>query len=273
MTGPAATVGKRCIRTMWASVGLALLGVLLTGCPEPTAKPPVEPPPPPPVSPTARHSQTFEYFPYHVRRGDTLSSLGRRFKVAWQELADSNYITKPDELAVGQLLIIPKEPGVKVPPLEAPQQAPPSTRSALRRSLRPAQLYHGKSSSRFWWPTAGRLIRAYGSPVRGLPGTGIAIAAPAGTEVYAVASGTVIMCVGTDRRGLSAWGRVVAVAHDGGYVSWYAHLDTVLVRRGQRVRKGHAIGTVGASGAAPEPQLAFRLYHNDRPVDPESVLP
>jgi murein DD-endopeptidase MepM/ murein hydrolase activator NlpD len=116
-------------------------------------------------------------------------------------------------------------------------------------------------------------VRAYGRPVRGLADPGIAIKAPAGTEVCAVAAGRIIAVVGADGEGVSAWGRSIAVSHSDGYVSWYGHLNAVLVRKGQKVSKGQAIATVGASGAASEPQLAFRLYHNDRPVDPMGRLP
>jgi murein DD-endopeptidase MepM/ murein hydrolase activator NlpD len=240
--------------------------------PEP-APPAVSPPESPKPAAPPREPETFEYFPYHVKAGDTLYALGKRFGVSWQEVADINGITKVNEMPVGRLLIIPRAPGVEVPPLEPPQRAPGRSWSARRRALRPRDLHRGKSSSRFWWPTAGRVVRAYGRPVRGLADPGIAIRAPGGTEVYAVADGTVIAVVGADGDGVSAWGKALAVVHSGGYVSWYGHLDTILVRKGQRVRKGHAIATVGASGAAPEPQLAFRLYRNDRPIDPMEQLP
>jgi murein DD-endopeptidase MepM/ murein hydrolase activator NlpD len=244
--------------------------VCLTGCPAP--EPPPSPEPlqlaPPPAAP-----DSFEYFPYHVRSGDTLYSLGKRFHVSWEEVEEINGITKPDEMQVGRLLIIPRTPGVEVPPLDVPQKAPARSWGARRRTVRPQDLHRGKSSSRFWWPTAGRVVQGYGRPVRGLADPGIAISAPGGTEVCAVADGTVIAAVGADGNGVSAWGRVLAVSHSGGYVSWYGHLDTMLVRKGQKVRKGQAIGTVGVSGAAPEAQLAFRLYHNDRPIDPMGELP
>jgi murein DD-endopeptidase MepM/ murein hydrolase activator NlpD len=188
-------------------------------------------------------------------------------------VAEINGITDATDMPVGRLLIIPRMPGVEVPELEPPQGRPSRPSGARRRSVRPESLHRGHSSSRFWWPTAGRVLRSYGSPVRGLPDAGIAIGAPAGTEVCAVADGTVISIVGADGQGVSAWGRVVAISHDRGYVSWYGHLDKVLVRKGQSVRKGYAIGTVGASGAAASPQLAFRLYRSDRPIDPMDELP
>jgi murein DD-endopeptidase MepM/ murein hydrolase activator NlpD len=134
-------------------------------------------------------------------------------------------------------------------------------------------LHRGRPSRRFWWPTAGNLLRSYGAVLRGLPDPGIAIGAPAGTEVYTVDSGTVITCVSAGGSAGSAWGNVLAVAHPGDWVSWYAHLDRMLVGEGDRVRKGGPIGTVGCTGAADRPQLGFRLFHDNRPVDPAEHLP
>jgi lipoprotein NlpD len=248
-----------------------LLAAGMTACTEPEPQGPAPLPPAPPAPP--KEPTGFEYFPYHVKQGDTLYSLGKRFHIPWEEVAEINGITKVDEMPVGRLLIIPRAPGVEVPALERPAEAPARTYGSGRRAVRPRDLHHGKSSARFWWPTAGRVARAFGRPVRGLPDPGIAISAPGGTEVCAVADGTVIAVVGADGRGVSAWGRVLAVSHSGGYVSWYGHLDKVLVRKGQKVRKGEAIGTAGARGAAPEPLLAFRLYYNDRPIDPVAKLP
>ncbi|MFO7957263.1 MAG: LysM peptidoglycan-binding domain-containing M23 family metallopeptidase [Candidatus Brocadiia bacterium] len=203
---------------------------------------------------------------YHVRPNDTLSSLGRRFNVPWQEIAEENEIVDPTQLRVGQVLFIPRLPGMRIPEEPSPQTpAGPPERRAVPRSA----LHRGSPSARFWWPTDGSVVRRYGDPLRGLPDPGIAIAAPAGTEVYAATSGTVVTCV----RGGSAWGNVVAVAHSEDWVSWYAHLGRVLVGEGDRVGQGDVLGTVGATGAVARPRLAFRLFRNERPVDPEQHLP
>ena len=116
-------------------------------------------------------------------------------------------------------------------------------------------------------------VSADGEYLGGAIAPGIGIAAPMGTEVYAVADGTVLTCLPADRRAEPAWGSVVAIAHRDHVVSWYAQLDRVLVRSGARVSKAQAIGTVGASGAVRRPELAFRLYRNERPVDPLKLLP
>jgi murein DD-endopeptidase MepM/ murein hydrolase activator NlpD len=109
--------------------------------------------------------------------------------------------------------------------------------------------------------------------LRGFKEPGIAIAAPAGTEVCAVAAGRVITLVGGDKARRSAWGNVVAVFHPDGMVSWYGHLGDIEVAKGDSVEKGQPIATVGSSGAVQEPELAFRLFKAERLVDPEDYLP
>ena len=64
------------------------------------------------------------------------------------------------------------------------------------------------------------LTRRYGATVRQLPEPGIAIAAPTGTQVCAVAAGTVIARVSEGHSREAAWGNVVAVEHAGGIVSF-----------------------------------------------------
>ncbi len=75
---------------------------------------------------------------------------------------------------------------------------------------------------------------------------GIDIGAPKGTPVKAVSSGTVEWAYSSLGPGFSGYGRVIVIRQgDDGPWFLYAHLDTVLVRPGQRVRKGQKIGTVG----------------------------
>jgi murein DD-endopeptidase MepM/ murein hydrolase activator NlpD len=249
-----------------AIIGLACLLACLPACGSP---PPAAPEPARPQ--VSKETPVPEYFLYYMQKGDTLYSLGQRFHVPWDEIARADGSRRPDGLPVGTLLMVPRVPGVEVPELQQPAAAPERA-SAARVDLRPEDLQKRKPSSAYWWPTRGRVVRRYGETLRGLPEHGIGIAAPAGTEVCAVAAGTVIACVHAVPARPSAWGNVVAVSHAGGDVSWYANLGEIDVEKGARVSKGEPIGTVGSSGAAEE-ELAFRLYRNDHQVDPEDYLP
>ena len=89
-----------------------------------------------------------------------------------------------------------------------------------------------------------------------------------GEPAHAVATGTVL----TAGDG-GAYGRFVHLGHRHDLSSFYAHLERVLVRSGDRVRRGQVIGLVGSSGNATGPHLHFELRWRGRWVDPLAVLP
>lgn len=84
-----------------------------------------------------------------------------------------------------------------------------------------------------------------------------------GTPVYATADGTVVSSGSTKKSG-----NTVEIAHDGGYVSVYAHLESRAVRLGQSVKAGDQIGTVGMSGRSFAPHLHYELRLDGRTLDP-----
>jgi murein DD-endopeptidase MepM/ murein hydrolase activator NlpD len=98
------------------------------------------------------------------------------------------------------------------------------------------------------------------------PHLGVDFAAPLGTPVHAVASGTVVQAgYGTGS------GRIVVIRHDHrGLETSYMHLSRFAagIARGARVRQGQVIGNVGASGWATGPHLDYRVRMNGQPVNP-----
>ncbi len=104
---------------------------------------------------------------------------------------------------------------------------------------------------------------------------GIELAAPAGTPVTAAAGGRVVFSGKVPASAGAVWrtfGTVAVVAHDAGTRTVYGHLGTVRARRGQAVRRGDVIGTVGLNRFSPTPQLFYSVWKSDgrtfRPVDP-----
>ncbi|MBI3324610.1 MAG: M23 family metallopeptidase [Candidatus Omnitrophica bacterium] len=96
---------------------------------------------------------------------------------------------------------------------------------------------------------------------------GIDIVAPVGSPVFAIRSGQVI-ATGL-HRGL---GRYVELEHRDEVHSLYAHLDTIGVAVGERIRQGQAIGTVGKTGNAHspliQPHLHLEISRAGQPLDP-----
>lgn len=88
----------------------------------------------------------------------------------------------------------------------------------------------------------------------------IDIAAKRGTEIYASNSG-IVSFASTN----GAYGKMVAIEHDYGYETWYAHMSVIVAEKGDHVEKGDLIGYVGMTGSASGNHLHFELrYHDDR---------
>ena len=100
---------------------------------------------------------------------------------------------------------------------------------------------------------------------------GVDIAAEIGTQVLAACSGTVTSVVSDDLMGTS-----VTIAHDGGYETIYANLQSVpTVGEGQYVSAGEVIGAVGATSLAEfasAPHLHFAVTKDGLPCDPAEFL-
>ena len=93
---------------------------------------------------------------------------------------------------------------------------------------------------------------------------GLDMIASDGTPVYAAADG-VVKDVVKSRKGL---GNVVTVDHGNGYVTRYAHLADIEVRKGRRVRRGARIGYVGMSGNSFAPHLHYEVRKDTLILDP-----
>ena len=93
---------------------------------------------------------------------------------------------------------------------------------------------------------------------------GLDLIAPAGDPVHAVADGYVKEVV-KSRKGL---GNVVTLDHENGYMTRYAHLADIEVRKGRKVKKGAKIGYVGVSGNSFAPHLHYEVIRDTTVLDP-----
>ena len=93
---------------------------------------------------------------------------------------------------------------------------------------------------------------------------GVDWAGPIGTKIYASADGIVTL-VKTSRKG---YGNEVVIDHGFGYTTRYAHLHSIAVENGQKVKRGENIGTLGNSGRSTGPHLHYEVRLNKKPLDP-----
>jgi murein DD-endopeptidase MepM/ murein hydrolase activator NlpD len=113
----------------------------------------------------------------------------------------------------------------------------------------------------FRWPAHGRVIAGFGAKGGN---EGINIAVPEGTPVKA-AEGGIVAYAGSELKG---YGNLVLVRHDNGWVSAYANNGEILVKRGEKVKRGQSIAKSGQTGNVSSPQLHFELRKGATPVDP-----
>lgn len=119
------------------------------------------------------------------------------------------------------------------------------------------------------WPVHGDVVKKFGEKGQGVAYTGINIAVPVGTPVLASEAGTVLYA----NSGLRMYGNMVLIRHTNGIVAAYAHNSHLLVRKGEKVKKGQVIAVSGQSGNAASPQLHYELRRNSVALDPLNVLP
>ncbi len=96
---------------------------------------------------------------------------------------------------------------------------------------------------------------------------GIDIAAPEGTEIFAIRKGKVIFS--GEREG---YGNIVIIDHGDGLESRYAHNKVNLVSEGDIVEENTIIAKVGSTGTSTGPHLHFEIRYNGEPTNPMNFL-
>jgi len=121
-------------------------------------------------------------------------------------------------------------------------------------------------------PVIAKITSKFGKRIAPKPGastyhSGVDLATPLGTDILCPADGVVGM-VGND----SLNGNYLKVVHDNGYITGYAHLNKVLVKKGDKVYQNDLLAETGKSGMATGPCLHFTLRQgknmNSPTIDP-----
>ena len=200
-----------------------------------------------------------------VAPGDTLYSLSRRYSVPVNDLAVMNNLAAPFTLSVGQKL---KVPNLDSAPIRSTTTVAKPKEKISSDPTKKLPTISARSSSKFSWPVQGKILSHYGAKGDGLFNDGINISAARGTAVKAAENG-VVAYAGNEVKGM---GNLIIVQHSGGWMTVYAHLDTMTVRRGAKVSVGQKIGTVGRTGKVDEPQLHFEIRKGTKAYNPSTYL-
>jgi murein DD-endopeptidase MepM/ murein hydrolase activator NlpD len=98
---------------------------------------------------------------------------------------------------------------------------------------------------------------------------GVDLKASTGTSVYAAQSGRVIYA----GKKINGYGKLVVIRHEKGIATVYAHNSKILVKHGDRVKKGQKVAISGKSGRVSGPHLHFEIRKGVSAVDPLRVMP
>ena len=210
-----------------------------------------------------------------VRSGETLTRIAVRYGVSRKALIDANRLARPEQLRVGQRIVVPSaqmaanEKPVRLIDAVLANGDVLLVRAGPRRV--PTRFYMAEpgleNNIEFAWPVEGQVVSPFGRRRLGWH-AGMDIKAEIGAPILAAAPGTVISS-GQER----AYGRVIRVEHECGFVTVYAHNLENLVEVGDRVSTGTIIGTVGRSGRATGPHLHFEIRHDAMVYNPIHLLP
>lgn len=253
------------------------------------------------LSQDARSSEGLElcYFTYRVQKGDMIGFIADKFNVTQDTIISVNNIHQSRLIQIGQILKIPSMPGIvytvkkngetansiaekfevsveklaRVNHLQENQNlvagqtlfAPDALLDWVTRQEINGDLFHKPVRSRYY------LSSYYGwrsSPFSGKRSyhSGVDMACPQGTPVYAALGGTVTS-VGYN----NVYGNYIIVTHHSGYKSLYGHLSKQLVTRGKWVDTNSRIGLVGSTGLSTGPHLHFTVYKFGKTVNPAGL--
>ncbi len=227
-----------------------------------------------------------------VKSGETLYGISRGAGLKPQDVMRYNNIAPGQVIRVGQRLKIPGKsqslamakpaPESSVPvPKRAPAvsakrkqlamaKAPPAVKSKAKRPVKITSLQNPpeRSYGKFRWPVKGRIISEFGRKPNGERNEGINFSVPMGASVRAAENG-VVAYAGNELKG---YGNLILIRHSGDWVTAYAHNSKLIVRQGQKVRRGDIIAKAGQTGSVDRPQLHFEVRKGAQAVNPRKYM-
>jgi len=93
---------------------------------------------------------------------------------------------------------------------------------------------------------------------------GMDFTSPRGTNIYAAGDGVVIEV----KHSINGYGNSIVIDHGYGYKTLYAHMSKIIVKEGQKVKRGTIVGLVGNTGTSTGPHLHYEVRKNNHPINP-----
>lgn len=207
---------------------------------------------------------------YVVQHGDTLYSIAFRYGVDYKALAAANDIRAPYTIYVDQRIRIPASADEGVDGVVEDAAPVSSERSA---EVVPGPRHPVIDTPRVsdtdieWrWPHEGEVVGEFS--LSGKVNKGIDILGKYGESVRCSADGVVVYAGG----GLRGYGKLVIVKHNDRYLSAYGHNEKILVKEGDRVKRGQVVARIGGNNGNRD-LMHFEIRRNGKPENPLRYLP
>ena len=203
---------------------------------------------------------------YHtVQKGQTLNSIASAYKINVIHLKRINGIYDPRKLQIGARLWIPEAQQVLDLDFKKNKQAAVKNKKKIKGTPKKDI----KAIKGFLiWPVKGQLTSRFGKR-NGRHHDGIDIGARKGTSVVAAAEGKVMF----SGWGPTGYGLMLIIRHKYNLTTVYAHNSHIHVSKGQVVKKGQKIASVGNTGRSSGPHLHFEVRNDSHPMNPLNYLP
>lgn len=135
-----------------------------------------------------------------------------------------------------------------------------------------ADRHNGARATPSIWPAQGRITSPFGYRIHPLTKaieyhSGVDIANEAGTPIHATADGMV-----RHAGWVHGYGMCVVLDHGFGYSTLYGHMSEILVKEGQRVRRGDVIGRMGSTGTSTGNHVHYEVWTSGVPHNPVPYL-
>jgi len=204
---------------------------------------------------------------YRVKKGDTLLRIALDHGQSYKDLVQWNNLSNPNQIEVGDLIMIKPPAGSKLAAKPVDKKAPvdaskADTSKADTKADDSKTEMVAEPGIRLSWPAKGKVTQEFSESNKG-----INIAGKLGEPVTAAADGKVVYA-GNSLRG---YGNLVIVKHDNTYLTAYAYNKNLLVKEGDAVKKGQKIAEMGDTDTNAV-QLHFELRVNGKPVNPIPYL-
>jgi murein DD-endopeptidase MepM/ murein hydrolase activator NlpD len=241
------------------------------------------------------------YQSYRMKEGERLSSVSQRYGSSISTLISFNRLESISGVHLDDILLIPSIDGILYKITKSDTLETLLFRHGLQKGalvlynphitvrngtmeILPEQelflpgvsLTENEMRSRtgqlYVFPVQGRILTSFGSIRDNVTQiesfhNGIDIKGNLGDPVAAALDGTVISAGFNN-----SYGNFIVIDHRNGYKTLYAHLNSISVRRNDKVLQGEIIAELGKSGFAPSAHLHFSLFKGKKSVDPLDFL-